>query len=115
MRTITIITGALVFGVGWYLILMMDRVELFYKKLGIALPGSAESLIDLHRMHADYLLLVFAVGWWVKDAYLRSMGHRTAIAICGLLAAIALLGFVGVALVLPMLSTDLQIGAQAGG
>ncbi|MBA3938111.1 MAG: hypothetical protein H0X38_11660 [Planctomycetes bacterium] len=115
MRTVTIISVALVFGIGLFLILFMGIAEQHYKELGIALPGITENLIDLHRMHADYLLLVLAFVWLAKDKYLPGMGYRTGLAISGLVAAILLLVVVAAALFMPFVRIDGPLGAQVGG
>ncbi|MBA3938112.1 MAG: hypothetical protein H0X38_11665 [Planctomycetes bacterium] len=111
MRTITIITSALLFGTGLALIISLDQANQLYKELGIVLPGMTETVLDLHSWHADYLLLVLAVGWMMKERLVAGMRYRKALAIAGLVVAILLPLLVALVLLLPLVKLTETIGA----
>ncbi len=112
MRTMTIITAALLFGTGLALIISLDQASQLYKELGVVLPGMTATVLDLHSWHADYLLLVLAVVWMVKERLLTGMKHRRALAITGLVAVSLLPLLVALVLLLPLVILTENVGAQ---
>lgn len=112
LRSITLITSALVSGTGLCLIISSDRFDRIYEELGILLPGMTEDLLDLHHHHGDWLLPVLAAAWILKDRHHTGMRNSRLVAICGLVAATLLPLLVVVAILLPLVKITRVIGVE---